>query len=169
MRLALLSLLLVACAHSHSEEARSEAHSDVTSQATQQVETTTTRSEGPERVVTTTEEYGAPQEAATETPAGGLPAVQAAQRRSGQEGAAAGGAPATPVLIRRVVRVEERGQVTQQTVVNAQAASQTHAAAETHAEAKESSKTSWWPPWWLYVVAAGIAYTAWRLRKAWPV
>lgn len=155
--IALLLLTWCGCATSKTSEQHLDAVTAVDSAALAQATETRTVQTGPETITTTVEEF-----------------VQEAPPRAGPVSApTAARAPASgpPAIIRRTVTVDQRGPSLQQTTLNAQASTETHATAALASEAHSSKKTSWWPPWWLWLGAAaaiaGAAYAVWRIRPPW--
>lgn len=182
MRAAPLSFLIAlsACA-THRESAvqlDESAQQDTQSHAAESVEIH--RIEEPSRVTTTTEEYGPLQEEVSEDAAAPLVLVQREVGEGRDQGtqaerAAADAAEAAPVvlpfhgkLVRRIVRVEERGQVSETT--SAKGSSEATAAATAtlaaKADSERDSKPSLGLPY-LGLLLAGIAAAAIFTRGVW--
>jgi hypothetical protein len=177
--------LLISCAtHRQSAVQLDEsAQQDTQSHAAESLEIH--RIEEPSRVTTTTEEYGSPQEAAPQASASGVPDVQAVEGRAEPEGRQGNGeaiaaaevptgsdvplvVPFHGPLLRRVVRVEERGQVSETT--SAKGSSEATAAATATIAAKADSERDSKPSLGLPVlglVLAGIAASAILTRGIW--
>lgn len=140
------------CGCTRTTEVKTEAHEElqqVTQQRESQVVTQTVQT-GPETITTTTEEYEAvPVVAQDEVP--GTPKPRP---------------PSVPVLVKRIVTVDQRGPVLAETHSVAKEAAQTVTSKKADAKTDTTRTTRYGPPWWLLavggVVLAAAGYAVWR-------
>lgn len=186
MKRLVLIAFLWGCAHQHQAQASAEAEVRAAQTATTEEHTQThaqldvheTRVEEPTRVTTTVEEFVPVVDARPQLPAGETAAAAPFRTSVAPAG------PATGQLVKRTVRVEERGgsraeldqHAHADSAAEAKGASTAALAVKVVKKAKEDDKTSWGPPWWAWVlggagvaVAAGVAWWLHRVRRNLPL
>lgn len=148
---ALLTLGLCGCTRTVETRSESALRADVATRAEAATSTTETVTSGPETITTTTEEYevGA-------APISGPPLLSASETAGDAGSSTARAVPLPPraALIKRTVVVDQRGPVVDTRHEVGTASRTATATLVATAKTTRAERTSYWPPWWLWLAGA---------------
>lgn len=151
-------------------EARIDEHLALQEHAAQKLDEheTETRQTGPETITTTTEEYEDGDLGIDPGAAGGVAGSDAAIGVPVVAGRPA--SPVAPRLVRRTVVVDQRGPIVDTKAREVQETGSEDVGLDMTYEGSTTTKTSYWPPWWVFVGGTAVlALASWAAYKFTPL